>query len=266
MIVNESTLSSAAAKTSFHLSPSKERKTSSSASASKRRESFASIRGTSSKIQSSSSEEESYGRTDFGLESPTIVSNLIQIVRKDEKGCEMSQENIPPPRGFDEFQTLSSTKQNIELFKILSAIAEEIESLRQSTEKRFSLIENLVASQQSGGSSVRKGFYGLIPSPNVSNGQPRTNKSDTLIQARGQSKSPESGSVTRPASWPTDPQGVGSEEPHSTRDLEQLIAQNAQADKDVTLNVGGHRFIVSVSCLFTKFLFIYMFVYFFGKF
>ena len=39
----------------------------------------------------------------------------------------MSQENIPPPRGFDEFQTLSSTKQNIELFKILSAIAEELE-------------------------------------------------------------------------------------------------------------------------------------------
>ena len=251
MIVNQSNLSSAAAKTSFHLSPSKERKLA-PPSASKRRESFASIRETSSsKVQSSSSEEESYGRTDFGLESPTIVSNLIQIVRKDEKGCEMSQENIPPPRGFDEFQTLSSTKQNIELFKILSAIAEEIESLRQSTEKRFSLIENLVASQQSG-NTVRKGFYGLIPSPNVSNGHPRNHKSDTYIQNRGQSKSPDqSGSVTRPASWPTDPQGGGSEELQTTRDLEQIIAQNAQADKDVTLNVGGYRFVVSVSCLFT---------------
>ena len=56
--------------------------------------------------------------------------------------------NIPPAKGFDEFQTLSSTKQNIELFKILSAIAEEIEGLRQSTERRFHLIESLV--QQNG--------------------------------------------------------------------------------------------------------------------
>ena len=51
---------------------------------------------------------------------------------------------IPPPLGFDDFQTLSSTKQNIELFKILSAIAEEIEVLRQSTEQRFQALETLI--------------------------------------------------------------------------------------------------------------------------
>ena len=44
----------------------------------------------------------------------------------------------------DDFQTLSSTKQNIELFKILSAIAEEIEVLRQSTEQRFQALETLI--------------------------------------------------------------------------------------------------------------------------
>ena len=69
-----------------------------------------------------------------------------------------AQTDIPPPRGFDEFQTLSSTKQNIELFKILSAIAEEIEVLRQSTERRFNLIESLVTQQQ-----TKQNFYGLIP-------------------------------------------------------------------------------------------------------
>ena len=75
------------------------------------------------------------------------MSQLIQIVRKEFKMTE-NNANIPPAKGFDEFQTLSSTKQNIELFKILSAIAEEIEGLRQSTERRFHLIESLV--QQNG--------------------------------------------------------------------------------------------------------------------
>ena len=48
----------------------------------------------------------------------------------------------------DSFTTLSSTKQNIELFKILTAIAVEIDSLQKSTEKRFSALENLVGKVQ----------------------------------------------------------------------------------------------------------------------
>ena len=48
----------------------------------------------------------------------------------------------------DSFTTLTSTKQNIELFKILTAIAVEIDSLQKSTEKRFSALENLVGKVQ----------------------------------------------------------------------------------------------------------------------
>ena len=48
----------------------------------------------------------------------------------------------------DSFTTLSSTKQNIELFKILTAIAVEIDSLQKSTEKRFSALETLVGKVQ----------------------------------------------------------------------------------------------------------------------
>ena len=55
----------------------------------------------------------------------------------------MSKQN-----GLDNFQTLSSTKQNVELFKILTAIAVEIDCLQKSTEKRFSLIESLVGNVQ----------------------------------------------------------------------------------------------------------------------
>ena len=62
--------------------------------------------------------EDSCARTDFGLESPTIVSHLIQTVRKESKMTteprnNSHNDNIPPPLGFDDFQTLSSTKQNI---------------------------------------------------------------------------------------------------------------------------------------------------------
>ena len=48
----------------------------------------------------------------------------------------------------EKFQTLTSTKQNVELFKILTAIAVEIDSLQKSTEKRFSLLENLVGQDE----------------------------------------------------------------------------------------------------------------------
>ena len=86
---------------------------------------------------------------------------LVTLNRKESKMTTSNGGNngevIPPARGFDEFQTLSSTKQNIELFKILSAIAEEIEGLRQSTERRFSVLESLV-------SQNNKHLYGVIPS------------------------------------------------------------------------------------------------------
>ena len=63
--------------------------------------------------------------------------------KSDKPSEEMSKQN-----GLDNFQTLSSTKQNVELFKILTAIAVEIDCLQKSTEKRFSLIESLVGNVQ----------------------------------------------------------------------------------------------------------------------
>ena len=47
----------------------------------------------------------------------------------------------------EDFRVLTSTKQNVELFKILSAIAAEIEALKVSTERRFSALEGLVGQQ-----------------------------------------------------------------------------------------------------------------------
>ena len=77
-------------------------------------------------------DEEDDNDNDQDFESPTLVTSRIKIgtrIIMSESGDHNSN-GIPPPRAFDEFQTLSSTKQNIELFKILSAIAEEIEGKR----------------------------------------------------------------------------------------------------------------------------------------
>lgn len=163
--------------------------------------------------EDSSTVDESYARTDYGLESPTIVSHLIETVRKEatmttnNAAANGNGNDIPPPLGFDEFQTLSSTKQNIELFKILSAIAEEIEVLRQSTEQRFTLLESLV-------------------------------KSDAAATADNGS----SGTTTRPASWP---RADDRPNPESRKDVELLIARNSAEDRPVLLNVGGRQYEVT---------------------
>ena len=60
----------------------------------------------------------------------------------------VSQHVVMSSQALDNFQTLSSTKQNIELFKILTAIAVEIDGLQRSTEKRFSILETLVVKNQ----------------------------------------------------------------------------------------------------------------------
>ena len=185
-----------------------------------------------SSLESSSSLDESYNQTDYGLESPTIVSHLIETVRKESKimTLELQNSEIPPPLGFEEFQTLSSTKQNIELFKILSAIADEIEVLRKSTEQRICALESIISN---------KNIYGLIPS--VPNGKSRSDSSSTQLVQRDESgENGSSGTTTRPASWP--------KEPHrsESRDVELMIARNAAEDRPVLLNIGGKRFEVRI--------------------
>lgn len=182
----------------------------------------------------SSDVDESYARTDFGLESPTIVSHLIETVRKE---ATMTTNNgngndIPPPLGFDEFQTLSSTKQNIELFKILSAIAEEIEVLRQSTEQRFTLLESLIQTNKN---------YKLSGSCSSQAGD--ASATAAAIENGGGGSS--GGTTTRPASWPPRGGGEPNRNQESRKDIELLIARNAAEDRPVLLNVGGKQYQVT---------------------
>ncbi len=186
----------------------------------------------SSTQSSSSYEDESYARTDYGLESPTIVSHLIETVRKESKMTSTHQNDpngnqIPPALGFDEFQTLSSTKQNIELFKILSAIADEIEVLRKSTEQRFSLLESVL--QQN-----KQSIYGQIIPSHATNGKTSRCDNNDSVESVGNS-----GTTTRPASWPREP---NRNERGDSKDMDLLIAKNAAEDRPVILNVGGKKY------------------------
>ena len=219
-------LSSAAAKASFryHLSPSILTNNPNN----RRGSTFTSL--SNSTVEDETEEEESYARTDYGLESPTIVSHLIETVRKESKMTNIPHD-IPPPLGFDEFQTLSSTKQNIELFKILNAIAEEIEVLRQSTEHRFSALETMLQYNKAN-------LYGLLPISADKSGKSRELK-DESERHNGSDRS--SGTTTRPASWPKDNR--------DETEVDLMVARNLSEDRPVRLNIGGTIFEVNWSLL-----------------
>ena len=51
----------------------------------------------------------------------------------------------------------------------------------------------------------------------------------------------DSGTTTRPASWPKDPPNNP-----ENNNIEMMIAQNASSDRPVLLNVGGKKFEVSI--------------------
>ena len=52
---------------------------------------------------------------------------------------------LPNVKGYEEFTVLSSTKQNIELYKLLRAISKEIQTLKTSVETRMSDLEMMIA-------------------------------------------------------------------------------------------------------------------------
>ena len=155
--------------------------------------------------------------------------------------CDLIIQNIPQfefsrqnffllhfrPLGFDEFQTLSSTKQNIELFKILNAIAEEIEVLRQSTEHRFSALETML--------QYNKGYLGLLPVQDKNSGKKEESSVDSRNNPAGSDRS--SGTTTRPASWPKD---------QREDSVDLMLAKNLAEDRPVWLNVGGKKFEVRI--------------------
>ena len=64
-------------------------------------------------------------------------------------------------------------------------------------------------------------------------------KSDSYLREHHPGEG-DSGTTTRPASWPKDPPNNP-----ENNNIEMMIAQNASSDRPVLLNVGGKKFEVS---------------------
>ena len=76
---------------------------------------------------------------------------------------EGSPKKLPQVKGYEEFLILSSTKQNVELYKILRAISNEIQSLKVSVETRLSDLETLITDDASKDDVTGHHIVGVIP-------------------------------------------------------------------------------------------------------
>jgi len=76
---------------------------------------------------------------------------------------EGSPQKLPQVKGYEEFLILSSTKQNVELYKILRAISNEIQSLKVSVETRLSDLETLITDDASKDDVTGHHIVGVIP-------------------------------------------------------------------------------------------------------
>ena len=156
-------------------------------------------------------------------------------------------------KSFDEFLILSSTKQNIELYKILRTINSEIQSLKTSMDNRMSDLESLIATAtaKDDSSSGLNQILSVLPK----NSTPDHDKSLKLysnqVTIGGQDDSLEDTSpmlnghqfVGKP--WPMPPSvggngSSGGKENESKMELQLL--RNRESDRPVILNVGGKKY------------------------
>lgn len=200
----------------------------------------------------------------------TVIESLYPATAPNEyRGFMMSNSFLTDGgESLEEFKGLSSTKQNVELFKILSAIASEIENLRMSTEKRFLALEQVVQRQQGsssvttvGGSSSRSSGANGIPhqwdriKANRAYNQYK-NMAGPMVKQRRDSKASKADSSLinqelaeeaesslgslgdqRSPSWPR------------LTELEYLREKKRADEQLVILNVGGVRFEATWSLL-----------------
>eukprot|EP00090_Calanus_glacialis_P008953 TRINITY_DN17274_c0_g1_i1.p1 TRINITY_DN17274_c0_g1~~TRINITY_DN17274_c0_g1_i1.p1 ORF type:complete len:566 (-),score=77.28 TRINITY_DN17274_c0_g1_i1:155-1852(-) len=128
----------------------------------------------------------------------------------------------------EKFTALSEKDQNLQLLRILTAIATEIDSLKQNVEKRFTILESLVQENPRGTSGGQ---------PRLENGRANHSAKPNGQVARHDKEETDEGPGSRPSSWPN--KSGGSDRPQT----------HTADDKPVVINVGGIRFFVSWSLL-----------------
>ena len=150
-------------------------------------------------------------------------------------------------KSYEEFLILSSTKQNIELYKILRTINSEIQSLKTSVDNRMSDLESLIANATTNNDSI-SGLHQILSVAPKNSSSPQHDKTLKLytneVTLGGQDDSLEDTSpmlngnrfVGKP--WPMPPPGGGKE----NETMELHLMRNRNSDRLVILNVGGKKY------------------------
>ncbi|XP_023321006.1 potassium voltage-gated channel protein Shab [Eurytemora carolleeae] len=126
----------------------------------------------------------------------------------------------------DKFNALSDKDQNLQLFKILTAIATEIDLLKQNVEKRFTVLETIINQQSRVDSAAVRRWQEAKP---MTKGYPQNG-------GYRNDQQPSETDASRPSSWPTQ------------KKLEQFDTEQIP-EAPVIINVGGIRFYVTWSLL-----------------
>ena len=150
-------------------------------------------------------------------------------------------------KSYEDFLILSSTKQNIELYKILRTINSEIQTLKTSMDNRMSDLESLIANATTAKDDSISGLHQILsvapknPAPEpektlklytneVTPGVQDDSQEDTSPMLNGHRF------VGRP--WPMPPPGGGKD----TESIEAQLVKNRNSDRPVILNVGGKKY------------------------
>ena len=160
---------------------------------------------------------------------------------------------LPTVKGYEEFTVLSSTKQNIELYKLLRAISKEIQSLKTSVETRMSDLEMMIADAKDD-VNVHRPILSVVPK------KESPTKSTLQVYANDATQSGTDDSFDEHATlrnvakfWPTAALtlnggggggGGGGKGVDDGGDetLDLLLLKNKDMDRIVILNVGGKRY------------------------
>ena len=161
------------------------------------------------------------------VQSPIIISIVDDYYNKKTVGSmsseaeDGSRHSRESPVLLNEFQTMPNGRQNVELFKILTAISLEIEQLQRSTEKRFSALESLVNRIQQDGKRA---------SPTTDGSEQSTTTLDNNHFTSSPAKS---------LLWPSASKVVDSDR---TKDCDLALQKNKAHNTPVILNVGGTKY------------------------
>ena len=158
---------------------------------------------------------------------------------------------LPNVKGYEEFTVLSSTKQNIELYKLLRAISKEIQTLKTSVETRMSDLEMMIADAKDD-VNVHRQILSVVPkqeSPTKSTlpafaNDPTLSGSEDTFDERAKLRS-----VAR--FWQTAEltsnggNGGKGDDDGVEESVDLLLLKNKDMERIVILNVGGKRYEVA---------------------